>query len=105
MKTTYFSLFQWERGDVMITDNMALAHRATAEAFLTPDKIGPRVLHRTSTLTSRLPKPVRGFKSAEWEESQKCVKDEEGPCVHAENDNENVEDKDTHKDSVKKDEL
>ena len=70
-------MFQWEQGDVVITDNMALAHRATKEAFLTPEQIGPRVLHRTSTLTSRIPKPVRGFGSAEWEEKQSCDENKE----------------------------
>ena len=93
------------QGDVVITDNMAMAHRATKEAFLAPEQIGPRVLHRTSTLTSRIPKPVRGFGSAEWEESQECVQNDNGLCAKTnKKDAKQVTQRDS-KDTAEKDEL
>ena len=84
---------------------MAMAHRATKEAFLAPEQIGPRVLHRTSTLTSRIPKPVRGFGSAEWEKSQECAQRDNGLCVKTgKNDGKEVTQRDSTNDK-KKDEL
>ena len=90
------------QGDVVITDNMAMAHRATKEAFLTPEQIGPRVLHRTSTLTSIIPKPVRGFGSVEWEESQQC---DNGLCAKTDKKNGKQAIQRDSTNNMKKDEL
>ena len=83
---------------------MAMAHRATEEAFLKPDKIGPRVLHRTSTLASKIPKAVKGFNSAAWERARNCVKNEKGLCVQ-ENDKDKTDNKTSNRDSIEKEEL
>ena len=99
------SYLQWVEGDLVITDNMAMAHRATREAFKKPEEIGDRVLHRTSTLTSRIPKPVRGFGSNEGKQTKNCVEDDQGLCIIIENDNKNAASDAIHTDSIKKDEL
>ena len=42
------TLFQWEEGDFLMTDNLALAHIASADTQLPQEEIGLRVLHRVS---------------------------------------------------------
>ena len=39
---------QWQDGDFIITDNLAVAHMASAETQLPPSEVGLRILHRTT---------------------------------------------------------
>jgi len=38
---------RWEPGDLVITDNLALGHMASANTQCTTDEVGLRVMHRT----------------------------------------------------------
>lgn len=50
---------QWETGDFIIIDNLALAHAATKDSNMEPYKVGLRVLHRVTvegtSVTSKNP--------------------------------------------------
>ena len=39
---------QYEAGDFIISDNLAVAHEASADTQLPPEQIGLRVMHRTT---------------------------------------------------------
>ena len=54
-------LFQWSDGDLVITDNMALSHRAGDDATQPADIIGLRILHRSSAYAKRAASPARGY--------------------------------------------
>ena len=41
-------LFQWEEGDFVMTDNLAVGHFASANSQKPRSEVGLRVLHRTS---------------------------------------------------------
>jgi alpha-ketoglutarate-dependent taurine dioxygenase len=41
-------IFSQQEGDIIIIDNLAVAHRATVEAHSCPTKQGLRILHRTT---------------------------------------------------------
>ena len=47
--------FQWEEGDFLMTDNLALAHIATTDIQLPREEIGLRVLHRVSVVGTMPP--------------------------------------------------
>lgn len=38
---------QWQPGDFIISDNLAVGHLASPETQLPPDQVGLRVMHRT----------------------------------------------------------
>ncbi|KAL4458193.1 hypothetical protein ABPG75_013058 [Micractinium tetrahymenae] len=40
---------QWQPGDVLIADNMALAHQAAGETAMPAEQVGLRIMHRTAT--------------------------------------------------------
>ena len=40
--------FQWEVGDFIISDNLAVGHEATPETQRPVSEVGLRVLHRTT---------------------------------------------------------
>jgi alpha-ketoglutarate-dependent taurine dioxygenase len=42
------NVLQWEDGDFIISDNLAVGHEATPETQLPRDVVGLRVLHRTT---------------------------------------------------------
>jgi hypothetical protein len=42
------NVLQWEEGDFIISDNLAVGHEATPETQLPRDVVGLRVLHRTT---------------------------------------------------------
>lgn len=44
------NVFQWEEGDFIISDNLAVGHEATRETQLPRDDVGLRVLHRTTIM-------------------------------------------------------
>jgi len=48
----YAVSYQWNLGDVVFTDNLAVAHKASAKAHVSPSTNGLRVIHRT---------PVKGI--------------------------------------------
>jgi alpha-ketoglutarate-dependent taurine dioxygenase len=50
-----FSLIQWEVGDFIISDNLAVGHEATPETQLPVSKVGLRVLHRTTVAGKWIP--------------------------------------------------
>ena len=54
-------LFQWSDGDVVVTDNMALSHRAGDDATQPANIIGLRILHRSSAYATRAAAPARGY--------------------------------------------
>ena len=39
---------QWQEGDFMVIDNLAVAHYATEGTQDRPDEVGLRILHRTT---------------------------------------------------------
>jgi len=45
---TYGIAYTYEEGDFIIIDNLAVAHRASPEAHMAPDKVGLRIMHRTT---------------------------------------------------------
>ena len=53
--------FQWTPGDFVITDNMALGHRADDDATLSSRQIGLRVIHRSSAFATKAAPPARGY--------------------------------------------
>ena len=53
--------FQWSDGDFVITDNMALSHRAGDDATQPAHIIGLRILHRSSAYAKRAASPARGY--------------------------------------------
>lgn len=46
---------EWEDGDFLITDNLALAHEATPETQLPVSEVGLRILHRTTVAGVHVP--------------------------------------------------
>ena len=44
----YKNVLQWEEGDFIISDNLAVGHEATPDTQLPRDAVGLRVLHRTT---------------------------------------------------------
>jgi alpha-ketoglutarate-dependent taurine dioxygenase len=44
----YKNVLQWEEGDFIISDNLAVGHEATPETQLPRDVVGLHVLHRTT---------------------------------------------------------
>jgi len=44
----YKNVLQWEEGDFIISDNLAVGHEATPDTQLPRDVVGLRVLHRTT---------------------------------------------------------
>lgn len=47
-KGVYTAVYEYEEGDCIFIDNLAVAHRATPEAHEPATKVGLRVLHRTT---------------------------------------------------------
>mmetsp|Transcript_39918 Transcript_39918/g.113214 ORF Transcript_39918/g.113214 Transcript_39918/m.113214 type:complete len:310 (-) Transcript_39918:215-1144(-) len=45
----------WEEGDFLITDNLALAHEATPDTQLPVEQVGLRILHRTTIAGIHVP--------------------------------------------------
>ena len=41
-------LFQWEEGDFIISDNLAVGHEASPDTQLPVSEVGLRVMHRTT---------------------------------------------------------
>ena len=51
-----FVLFlQWQTGDFILSDNLALGHEATPETQLPVSEVGLRVLHRTTIQGTNFP--------------------------------------------------
>ncbi|KAK7788569.1 hypothetical protein R5R35_000157 [Gryllus longicercus] len=46
---------KWEDGDFIISDNLAVGHEATPETQFPREKVGLRVLHRTTVMGSKPP--------------------------------------------------
>jgi len=44
----YKNVLQWEEGDFIISDKLAVGHEATPDTQLPRDVVGLRVLHRTA---------------------------------------------------------
>ena len=44
----YKNMLQWEDGDFIVSDNLAVGHEATPESQLPRDYVGLRVLHLTT---------------------------------------------------------
>lgn len=44
----YKNVLQWEEGDFIISDDLAVGHEATPKTQLPRDEFGLRVLHRTT---------------------------------------------------------
>jgi alpha-ketoglutarate-dependent taurine dioxygenase len=44
----YENVLQWEEGDFIISDNLAVGHEATPDTQLPRAVVGLRVLHRTT---------------------------------------------------------
>ena len=40
-------MFQWEAGDLIISDNLAVAHLASPTTQMSEEEVGLRVMHRT----------------------------------------------------------
>lgn len=49
----YTAVYEYEPGDCIFIDNLAVAHRATPEAHLPAREVGLRVLHRTTVKAPR----------------------------------------------------
>ena len=47
--------FQWEEGEVLITDNMSVVHRSQRDAGMSREKIGLRLLQRVGTRYDKPP--------------------------------------------------
>ena len=48
-------VFQWEVGDFIISDNLAVGHEATPETQLPTSEVGLRILHRTTIQGTNIP--------------------------------------------------
>ncbi len=46
--TSMFSLMQWQPGDFIISDNLAVAHEASPQTQMTVSDVGLRIMHRTT---------------------------------------------------------
>lgn len=46
---------EWEEGDFLITDNLALAHEAAPETQYPVQEVGLRILHRTTVAGIHVP--------------------------------------------------
>ena len=40
-------MLQWEPGDLILSDNLAVGHMASSDTQLPPSEVGLRVMHRT----------------------------------------------------------
>lgn len=47
--------FQWEQGDFIISDNLAVGHEATPETQFPVSEVGLRILHRTTVKGTEKP--------------------------------------------------
>ena len=47
---------EWRPGDFIISDNLALGHKAAPETQLPPSKVGLRVMHRVTVAGKMAPK-------------------------------------------------
>ena len=43
-----FLLMQWQPGDFIISDNLAVAHEASPQTQMTVSDVGLRIMHRTT---------------------------------------------------------
>lgn len=57
--TYYEFIFQWEVGDFIISDNLAVGHEATPETQHSRSQVGLRVLHRTTIKGVHPPKDFK----------------------------------------------
>ena len=56
-----FFNFQWQVGDFIISDNLAVGHEAAPETQLPRSQVGLRVLHRVTTKGVHPPKKEYDF--------------------------------------------
>lgn len=49
---------QWEVGDFIISDNLAVGHEATPETQYPRSKVGLRILHRTTIQGTNIPTKI-----------------------------------------------
>lgn len=54
--------FQWQYGDFLITDNLAVAHMAHANTQLPRQDVGLRIMHRTIVRGVSRPSKIPGLK-------------------------------------------
>ncbi len=68
-------MFQWRNGDFIITDNLAVGHKANAETQLPVEEIGLRIMHRTTIQGKHVPQKA-GSRSQQFYERENLQKDE-----------------------------
>ncbi len=61
LRDGYAMAFAYETNDCLFIDNMAVAHRAAAEAHLPPEQQGLRIMHRSTVKGVHALKPSFGL--------------------------------------------
>lgn len=71
---------KWEEGDLLITDNLALVHRAAPETLQPPSEIGLRILHRTTVEGKWVPEKDFGHYRRQQQAAEATQTTDTCPC-------------------------
>lgn len=69
----YIAFLQWQPGDFLISDNLAIAHLASEDTQLPVEEVGLRVMHRTIVKGTFKPSKGHTRKRRIEQQNQRCV--------------------------------